>query len=110
MSEKETYELKGFIWLNVFGWIRWTEEEFPHRSGFSLGDETGEKCLEADMLDPLSTEGAMAVLEKFIERADHLEFARFPNGDYRVFDWNNTARAETLELAIALFAKRIFSK
>src|ERR1035437_9739209 len=73
MSEKETYKLKEFIWLNVFGWVHWREEEYPNRFGYSLGDETGEKCLEADMLDPLSPEGAMEVLKKCAEQGACVE-------------------------------------
>jgi hypothetical protein len=117
MSEKETYELKEFIWLNVFGWIRWTEEEYPHRSGFALGDDTGEKCLELDMVDPLSPEGSMEVLKKSIDAGYSPTISRPFFSDeqselYFVKDESSEiySKAETLELAICLFSRKLFDK
>jgi hypothetical protein len=52
----------------------------------------------------------MEVLKKCIPKAEHIEFDQFPNGDFGVFDWNIYERAKTLELAICLFAKKLFSK
>ena len=116
MSEKETYKLKEFIWLNVFGWIHWREEEYPNRFGYKLGDET---CLLEDMVDPLSPEGAMKVLKKCVENGCQPEIKQAMHstseGFIEMFSVTESstdlfAASKNLELAICLFSRKLFSK
>jgi len=121
MSEIETYELKEFIWLNVFGWVRWREEEYPNRDGYKLG-EGGDTCLECDMVDPLSPEGAMEVLKKCAEKVNVTickigSWWNVVGRDYSKVNQENSqtpkfisADDESFELTICMFAKILHTK
>lgn len=109
MNEKETYDLKRFIWLNVFGWILWREEEYPHRDGYSLGDEYGEKCLEADMVDPLSQEGAMEVENEIVKHFGQIEISFVGNTWFSSCESRRARECgETRMIASGLLAQKLF--
>lgn len=122
MNEKEIYELKEFIWINVFGWVHWQEENYPYRDGFSIGGVTGEKCLQINMLDPLSPEGAMRVLKKCLDVMKRhgevfgIEIAiQSRGGRFNVCCSSpvhalNETEEDSLELSICQFAKKIFKQ
>ena len=120
LTDKELRELDAWIWTHVLGWVPFREEEYPHRNGYALGDDTGEKCLECDMpqcsTDPAA---AMQVLEKCAvelggegERACAVEWLPMEE-EWRIIETDTPdgvrAQAKTLPLAICLFAKELFS-
>jgi hypothetical protein len=128
-QEMELRRLKRWIILNVMGWVEWTEEEYPYRSGFSEGDEFGDKCLEDDMPDyPTDPGAALEVLKRCAEAMPNAIIGiGSPMGKADVIStlpkskqgWvvgaigfkpsNFDVEAETLELAICRFAKRLFT-
>ena len=137
MTTKEQRELDAWIAENVMGYRRTDRPDdhttdaatlFWHRpagdtreavlvgcaySHSTLTKEYGKEMFSHSWTfyqpttDPAA---AFDVLKRCVKKADHLEFDQFPNGDFRVFDWNHSERAETLELAVAKFAKQLFTK
>ena len=117
-TEQEIFELEKWIWLNVFGWIEWREEEFPYRAGYSQGDEYGVKCLECDMCHPVTDPAdAFAVLQRCVERVTKDISINSDGKTFKVFsimDWSGQTEAwweedESLPVAICLYAKKLFT-
>jgi len=128
-TKTEPMELNDWIALNMMGWILWREEEYPHRDGYSLGDEHGEKCLKADMPDyACDATAAMAVLKHCMKHLDRLTgrtdfqiVVLYDEGSLTPYcvvtdsvhdrddatHVENCASAETMELAICRFAKNL---
>lgn len=125
-TERELDKLNDWIALNVLGWVKWREEEYPHRNGYSRGDE---KCLQCDMPNyATDADGAMEVLTHCMKHLDRItgrtDFQIVvlydegslepycvttdsqPDSDDEIHSYN-CAAAETMELAICLFAKNI---
>jgi acetyl-CoA carboxylase beta subunit len=128
-NKTEPMELNEWIALNVMGWILWREEEYPHRDGYSLGDEYGEKCLACDMPDyACDATAAMEVLKHCMKHLDRLTgrtdfqiVVLYDEGSLEPYSMmtdstkpaddmthvRNCAAAETMELAICRFAKNL---
>jgi len=120
MSSNEARELKIWIQIHVFGWKHSAEKKYPHRRGFS---KDGVFLLEYDMPDYPNDDGAaFSVLERcatecessgdgidisFTKQTGEWEVGRMQLG----FEWSIELRssAQTLPLAICLFAKKLFT-
>lgn len=121
MSEKmkieELRELREAIW-KIQGWTPWTEEEYPFRKGWSLQDGEVTKLLECDMDDPTTdAAAAMELLKKCYYKCRMIDTFRTQIKPYRfgvTGKWlpaaNYECEAETMELAICLFAKKAFTE
>jgi len=116
MSEKEMRELDEWIATRIFGWQKFREEEFPHRTLWSEGDPGSRVWDEPDFYttDPAA---AMQVLEKCVEFGGVLVTRPFYHNEKKEL-WtirdgemgDMTEVGETLPLAICKFAKELFSK
>lgn len=139
MSEKELRELDAWIAEHVFNyvWARdtaWIRSDFPRGSMFRKGT----KCLVEKVCKELSwskltggeafapdryhhvphystnAAAAMMVLEKCLSKVRDLTMAEYEDlesfNGYRVYGRSGEAIAETLPLAICLFAKKLFCK
>lgn len=112
MTDKQLRELKECIWTKVLGWSKWREEEYPHRLGWAKDNGEGEKRLDADMDDPTTDPGAaMAVLEKCGEKETITLGVLKGKWCVTKATWSGLfVEAETLPIAICLFARKLFGK
>jgi len=112
MTTQEMRELDAWIAENVFGWQEFREEEYPYRMLWREGEEGSPVWDEPDYYttDPAA---AMEVLKKC---ADNLWLSVGFSKQRKTFlcggilSGENYAEAETLELAICQFAKKLFTK
>lgn len=100
MNEKEMRELDAWIAEHVMGLSM--EEQFGNPDNPIRGTITPPNYTT-------NPAAAMLVLEKCLTMADELEIRLCYDCEYKVFDWSKAAKAETLPLAICLFAKKLFS-
>lgn len=115
-TPEELRNLNRAIWLDVMGWVDYREEEYPYRAGYAKGDEAGEKCLECDTPDYCTDPAAsMELLKKVGEIASVSIRQQVHTVDKKWLVWSGEhldefdTLAATLELSIALFAKKIFT-
>jgi hypothetical protein len=116
-ENREMDELNVWIFKNVFGWMDYQEEEFPHRTGFAKGDEFGEKMLRCDMPD-FTTDRAAAMevwcaCQKKLGAIPIICSYQTEVGGYwiRAVPKNGTeveGISETFERACANFARQLF--
>lgn len=118
MNEKELRELDAWIAEHVMGWrgIEWFQPDSPRLAdrqpkGFYRSVVNG-VCVAIPAYTT-SPADAMMVLERCQKHGTTLALNLGSSGQYWVSDCDKKARyavAETLPLAIALFAKKLFSK
>ena len=114
MNTEEMRELDAWIFQHVFGYIPWREEEYPHRNGWAKGDEYGEKVLDYDKPEfTTSPADALAVLRECYPQVGGSSIQTAFIGQYLVWHGDNfdqRVKADTIELAICLFARQLFEK
>lgn len=120
MSATEIQDLNEWIYVHVFNWLYSGEKEYPFRKGFS---RDGEFVCTRDMPDYCHDPAtSMELLKKCAEHADMpIEIDRKRDkktGNWRVETGTMSqgllaiapSENNTLELAIAMFACKLFSK
>jgi hypothetical protein len=112
MTEQETLrELDAWIAENVMGWI--LDSPKSYRKGvavFAFWNEGSTSRLAQDWKPTTDRAASQEVLERCNATTD-VHFALFVEGQpFEIWGGGHRAKAETLPLTVALFAKKLFGK
>ena len=109
MNDAELRELDLWIAVNIFGWQTFNEEEYPHRMLWREGDIGSPVWDEPDFYttDPAA---AMEVLKRCSDEWDIQIGRRMITKEWFCSSGYAYTQAETIELAICQFAKKLFIK
>lgn len=116
MNDQELRELDAWIAEHVMGWTKWEGSGWLHAGCM---DANGIKWLsggyEIEFQPTIDSGQSMDVLKRCGERMPNFHIGAPQGSSLKnwMITWNydeNTVESETLELAICLFSKQLFSK